>query len=145
MRLRAVIPSDHDALFRLLTDKTVRKFLGGPVSDEIALKRVSACISDKSDYLKVIEVENQCAGVISFTQHCEEEGIELSYELLPEFVGKGIAFRAISTILEDVQRPVIAETQKANIRSRNLLERLGIKEKRFCTRHDATQVIACLS
>ena len=144
MELRTVVNSDYNALLRLLTDKEVRKFLGGAVSEEIARKRVDICLSEKPDSLKAIEVENEFAGVISFSKHCEEDGIEVSYELLPEFVGKGVAFRAMNLALQSVGRPVIAETQTANVRSRNLLKRLGFTEKRFCQRHNENQVIAVL-
>ena len=56
--------------------------------------------------------------------------LELSYELLPEHWGRGLAGEALAAALDWVwsnteDESLVAVTQAANRRSRELLERLG--------------------
>ncbi len=70
----------------------------------------------------------------------------MSYELLPEYWGKGYATEAVEAALGyafvdlGLER-VVAETQAANERSCRLLERLGMKAERKLERFGAKQVI----
>lgn len=100
--------------------------------------------SDKTGAIHAIESDGVFAGLLTYSKHIEEPGVEVSYQLLPEFIGKGIAYPIIAEALKQVDLPLVAETQEANTASRRLLEKLGFKEVRFCERYGEKQVIALL-
>lgn len=137
-------PRDEPNLIRLFTDPEVRRYLGGPLSQEAAELRVADLIEKGSD--GVIREDGEAVGLIWLTLHHSGKDTELSYVLLPEWQGKGVAFRACTEALrfafhEVGLERVVSETQAANKRSIALLERLGMKEESRLERFNAEQVI----
>lgn len=123
---------DFGESVRLFTDKQVRQFLGGALTQEAALEKLNSQIYSKTGlYLSVrISESGAFVGIISITDHHDKEFMELSYQFLPEFWGKGIAEESVRATLVFLKRnsaikDLIAETQIGNIRSCRLLEKLG--------------------
>ena len=117
---------------RLFTDDRVRRYLGGTLSVELAVEKLNSWLNNKNDlYLTVSLLENgDFVGIISLTDHHDGEHKELSYQFMPEFWGRGLAFESISKTLDFLKTntditTLIAETQSKNIASCKLLERLG--------------------
>ncbi|MBC2658588.1 MULTISPECIES: GNAT family N-acetyltransferase [unclassified Pseudomonas] len=149
VHLTPLRPTDVTNLVRLYTDPKVRTYLGGPLSQEAAVKRsILEVDSQREMPLWVIRTREaeQFAGIVSFDLHHDGADIEVSYELLPEYCGKGYATEALSFALlyaKDVMglKRVIAETQSKNLASIRLLERVGMSLEREVTRFNEPQSI----
>jgi ribosomal-protein-alanine N-acetyltransferase len=133
---------DFEPICRLLTDSSVRAYLGGPLTINEAEHRAKSYIQSQSEKLFVIEHKQQFCGLITLGQHAEIPGTELSYQLLPEYHGKGIAYDALLQIMKDLSGNLVAETQEANKPSRRLLQKLGFTETSKLVRFGEPQVIA---
>lgn len=132
----------------LFTDEQVRAFLGGPMPADWAVKRLERWATEKSDskYFAVTLLDGTFIGFIDISPYHEPEYQELSYLFLPAFWGYGYAFEACRAVLRYCEETldlkiVVAETQRANTRSRALLERLGFTMKQQIERFGAMQCV----
>jgi [ribosomal protein S5]-alanine N-acetyltransferase len=142
--------SDHANLVRLFTDAGVRRYLGGPLSEDAAVQRASFLIDRPPDHVWGIRpaAGQDAVGIVWLTPH-HEGGIELSFVLLPEWQGRGLAFRACSEALclgfgELGLARIVSETQAANTKSIALLRRLGMRVERSLQRFGAEQLLFVL-
>ncbi len=112
---------------------------------EAAASRAEAIIADPGGQVQVIRPDTgEAVGLVWLAPHHDEPDLELSLVLLPEWQGRGHAFRAASQILHHAfhQRGlprVVAETQSANRRCGALLLRLGMVLERSFQRFGAEQ------
>lgn len=88
-------------------------------------------------------------GMVSLDPHHDGSYLEVSYQLLPNWWGKGYASEAVQRMIrfafnELKQKKLVAETQTANISSCRLLEKLGMNLERKITRFGAEQAIYSL-
>ena len=120
----------------LFTNEQVRAFLGGPMPEDWAEKRLERWATEESDskYFAVTLLDGTFIGFIDISPYHEPEYQELSYLFLPAFWGYGYAVEACQAVLRYCEETldlkiVVAETQRANTRSRVLLERLGFTMK----------------
>lgn len=125
-------PNDFQEAVNLFTDESVRQYLGGTISEEVALKKLDTWLNKKDSLYFCVRISQSkvFVGIISITEYHNNNFKELSYQFLPEFWGMGIAEESIKTILQFLKnnttiRELIAETQSKNIKSCRLLERLG--------------------
>ena len=84
--------------------------------------------------------------MIFLGRHHDGEDVEVSYQFLPKSWGKGLASETVGAIVDfgrdSLHLPaIIAETQVANVRSKALLERLGMRPVRLLKRFGEEQVI----
>ncbi|HEY5664423.1 MAG TPA: GNAT family N-acetyltransferase [Ilumatobacter sp.] len=131
LRLRSFRSSDQPTILRLLADPEVRRYLGGPVDDDHLEAARTATVGERWGVFCVAEsVSDVAIGGCSFDRW--RGVLELTYEMLPEYWGRGLAAEAVAAALgwmwtntdDDV---VVAVTQTANLASRRLLERLGFE------------------
>ena len=128
--LRVIKSLDVPFLIRLWTDEKVRKHLGGILTIEKAEQRANEYI-DKKGYFCVIERDNgKVIGLCSLDKYRTGD-IEVSYQFLPEEWGKGFGREAIVAVIQWGFKNmginhIIAVTQKTNIKSRKLLEDIGM-------------------
>ncbi|MDJ0636087.1 MAG: GNAT family N-acetyltransferase [Xenococcaceae cyanobacterium MO_188.B29] len=85
-------------------------------------------------------------GIVSLGKHHNNIDTEISYQLLPEWWGKGYGTEAVQAVLNHALTVlglprVIAETQIANIASCRLLERMGMRLEGTVERFGAKQGI----
>lgn len=136
---------DRGAVIRLMTDPVTREYLGGTVdyTSRQALElsplgltwgRWVVCLAD----------EDTMIGSISLDYDRGEP--QLSYALLPEYVGHGFAAEACIAVLDWAQKNleddhVIAVTQARNKRSVTLLKRLGFTVRRGLEEFGAQQLL----
>lgn len=116
----------------MFTDESVRRYLGGTIDERTAIEKLNSWINNNNGiYLTVSLLENgDFVGIISVTDHHDSEHKELSYQFLPEFWGRGLAFESISKTFDFLKTntdltTLIAETQSKNQASCKLLEKLG--------------------
>jgi len=129
--------SDTPALILLWQRKEIRKFLGGTVSEEKAKNRV-ADIQDHwsqhgfGQYAVFLKESSALMGLCGLHYSTIESGVEISYMFFSEHWGKGYAREAVSACLENgfnilKLEEIMGITQKANLRSCNLLKRVGMR------------------
>ena len=133
--LREVQESDLPIFFEHQRDSVANQMAAFPARDRDAfMAHWAKIMKDESVILKTILFEGQVAGnVLSFEMSGERE---VGYWLGREFWGKGIATRALSAFLTQVQvRPLYAHVARHNVASRRVLEKCGFtlsgEEKEF--------------
>jgi ribosomal-protein-alanine N-acetyltransferase len=85
-------------------------------------------------------------GIMSITAYHDGQRQELSYQILPAYWGRGIAYRCACKMVEyardDLQLPqLVAETQRNNLRSRRLLHKLDMEEEQEIVRFGEVQTV----
>ena len=139
--------SDVEEAIKIDTNAETREFLGGALSPEQARQKLCMTIKSGENLFGVRLKESHCfIGLIYIEPYYDPEFYEISYEFLPNFWGKVYAYEVMKACLEYCKKEknlnfVVAETQKKNVRSRKLLERLGYQLVSETTRFQARQSI----
>lgn len=141
--------TDYADVKKLFVNQDVRKFLGG-IRDEESIQVVLDDMlnpSGNSFYWVVREKQSDnFIGLVSLDPHHEGSYLEISYQLLPIWWGKGYATEVVKLIIDYALNElnltkVVAETQTANKSSCKLLERVGMEFERNIIRFGAEQAI----
>jgi len=124
--------SDFEELTPLITNETVRRYLGGVRPLESSLNGWLLSIQSLDEYIFAVrlQISSVAVGLVTLAQHHNQEDMEISFMFLPEYWGNGYAREAVGVLLKfsecELQLSrVVSETQAANIRSRSMLEKLG--------------------
>lgn len=140
--------SDRDETFALYSNKDVRQFLGGVINRQAFDAIFTTLLADSASKTSVIRLTDSGAfvGTVNISRHHDSHDDELSYQLLPEHWGLGLALETLIVVLEFAARTrelksIIAETQTANLASRKLLEKLSMSLDREVVRFGENQVI----
>ncbi|MGW8800912.1 GNAT family N-acetyltransferase [Streptomyces sp. NPDC055775] len=147
--LRPIERADVAAISRLWTDGEVRRYLGGPVAGQALRAREQACTGVFGAFSVVLTRDMSVVGLVSVDPRSRwDQRTEVSYQLLPEHWGCGYGreavVAAVSWALDEVTSEwpeVVAVTQKANDRSRRLLESVGMRMIDSFVEWDAQQVM----
>lgn len=138
------------AALKTLNTPSVRAYLGGPKSPEAATDAfVRAALgrgATTGQHIAVTLKEGTLIGHMMLDGHHEHSALELSYVFAESAWGHGYALEALSVFLEHCRHmygleALVAETQRANQKSCQLLERLGFKAIQQLERFGETQVI----
>ncbi|MFD1412459.1 GNAT family N-acetyltransferase [Oceanobacillus jeddahense] len=141
--------SDYVDVKKLYVDREVRKFLGGVRQEgsiEAALREMLHT-NDGSFYWAVREKHtDNFIGLVSLDPHHDGTYLEVSYQFLPNWWGKGYATEVVQLVIDyglnELNLPkIVAETQTANTSSCKLLERLGMELEKTISRFGAEQAI----
>ncbi|RDW14948.1 GNAT family N-acetyltransferase [Oceanobacillus chungangensis] len=141
--------TDYVDVRKLFANQDVRKFLGG-VRQEYSIEvSLDAMLNSSDDYFYWVVREKHTdnfMGLVSLDPHHEGLYLEISYQFLPNWWGKGYATEVVQLIInyalyELNLSKVVAETQTANTSSCRLLERLGMELERTISRFEAEQAI----
>ena len=140
---------DRDLVVRLYTNAEVRRFLGGVIDGQsIRLRFLRMLKPDTETQRWVIRIKNNNSsiGIVSLGKHHNNIDTEISYQLMPEWWGKGYGTEATKAVvtygLTVLSLPrIIAETQIGNIASCRLLERIGMRREQTVERFGAKQGI----
>jgi ribosomal-protein-alanine N-acetyltransferase len=139
---------DYPFLEALYANPDVREFLGGPILGCSFSKKFTEILGDQQSQNYVIKLKetNKSLGVISISQHHDGKDYEVSYQIDPEFWGRGFARESLiglSNYARNILRLniVIAETQSANLASRKMLEKIGMRLQSTIERFGAEQCI----
>lgn len=145
--IRSLSLDDLDLVTSIWTNPAVREYLGGPVSVINAAERLPQMLKSdgSSAWFFVAEYDGNQAGIISIERCHGGDNYEISYQFLPEFWGKGVAYASIRQVMNFARSVGIteltAETQALNDRSNRLLARLGMTEKNRLERFGAAQIV----
>ncbi|MDH8679279.1 GNAT family N-acetyltransferase [Fusibacter bizertensis] len=125
-----------DFYYNLVTDVKVRKYLGGVPSEKHIEESINNFITNSVNMIWVVKEKKseELIGFIAIDKSEQFQQDEISYEFLPNCWGQGYAIETISEVLEyafktENKHELIAITQSKNKRSRNLLEKLGLRIK----------------
>ena len=146
-RIEYLRKSHIPAAMGLFTDPAVREFLGGPIPAGYARQRLLDWCQKEDTYFAVMRQEDGTfLGIVDITPYHEPGRLELSYMFLPACWGQGYAEESIRAILQYCKaelhmNDVVSETQKKNIRSCKLLERLGYTLEKQMERFGAEQCV----
>ncbi|WP_226577961.1 GNAT family N-acetyltransferase [Halobacillus litoralis] len=145
--LNEVNQADFNDVKNLYVNDDVRKFLGG-TREEVEIQGIiDQMVNNDVDawywgVRKALTLE--FIGIISLDPHHSGNHTEVSYQLLPEWWGKGYATEVVKEVIEygfqqlNLKR-IVAETQAANKPSCKLLERVGMTKIDQYQRFGATQ------
>ncbi len=126
--LRTFSQTDYGDVKKLFADPDVRKYLGG-IRDEESISGVmqSMLAPSNSDFYWVVREKqtDRFVGLVSLNPYHDGRFLEVSYQLLPVWWGKGFGTEIVRPIIhyafnELNQEKLIAETQTANKASRRL-------------------------
>jgi RimJ/RimL family protein N-acetyltransferase len=146
-RLRLRPPTDNDvpALTALLQDEQTRAHLGGPLDLHEARRRAATFVGTPLVWTLSRHVESTVIGMVAMRPRADD--LEVIYQLLPSYWGLGLAREAVEGLLAVTLAPVgplesvVAVTQRANERSRRLLDALAFTEEAQFEEHGATQCL----
>jgi RimJ/RimL family protein N-acetyltransferase len=127
LQLREVQNSDLAIFFEQQRDPLANKMAAFPARDKGAfMTHWAKIMQDESVFLKTILFEGQIAGnMLSFIMADKRK---VGYWLGREFWGKGIATRALTEFLRQIEeRPLYAHVAKHNVASIRVLEKCGFK------------------
>lgn len=146
--LDEVQESDFDLFFQLQTDVRDREFLGGPVDASHVKTKFESILkpAENATHWAVRDSDSNFVGLISLDEHHDKQELEMSYQLLPLYWGKGIALEALAAVLAHLKnnlqlKRIIAETQHKNLRSRNLLAKLNMQPLKMLERFGEQQIV----
>ncbi len=141
--------SDYMDVKKLYVNQEVRKFLGGTRQEnsiELVLNDMLNSGTDSMYWVVREKHTDDFIGLVSLDPHHDGDYLEISYQLLPNWWGKGYASEVVQLLIHYALNElnlskVIAETQTANTSSCKLLERLGMELERTISRFGAEQAI----
>lgn len=133
--LSQVKQTDYKDIKELFQNKKVREFLGGirtETSIEETFIEMLNSVNDSKYWIIRDKESNEFMGLVSLGPHHNGEDVEISYQLIPKWWGKGYATEVINRVIKfafevlDINK-IVAETQTVNTRSKKLLERVGME------------------
>ncbi len=135
--LRRAQPDDAPSLFALAADPEVMRFMDWPMPTDVSstrshLEGASADWDAGVEYQWVILEGHTGAIAGTIALRLKGHAADFGYFLGRGFWGRGLAFGAASAVLQwlDTQSHILriwATTDSGNLRSRRLLERLGLR------------------
>jgi ribosomal-protein-alanine N-acetyltransferase len=143
-----VAERDYANILSLYTNLKVRQYLGGKVKLDDFPQKFNELIHDQSIFQWVAKLKGtgDFVGLFSLGKHHDGLDTELSYQLMENMQGKGLALEITKCLLnfaftELGLKRLIAETQTANAPSIKLLEKIGMKFDHTLERFGAQQSI----
>jgi ribosomal-protein-alanine N-acetyltransferase len=148
LNIRFIDSNDFGLFKEIQRNELVREYLGGRVEVALIQKKFKQYLRAESigEYHFAVEQNDFRYGIISLSKHTDIDCLELSFQFLPQFWGKGIAFESCCKVIDYAFEnlgvlKLVCETQSENKRSRNLIEILGMKKISCIERFGAEQTI----
>jgi ribosomal-protein-alanine N-acetyltransferase len=149
--LTRLVSEDLRDVALLYKEPLVRRYLGGVIDDESQIekkcKNMLRNSKEKDVYYWCVRSirDEKFLGLVSLDRYYDGINLELSFEFLPQYWGKGYATEVVQRLIDysftELHLPrLVSETQTANCPSCRLLERVGMKEERRLIRFGAEQV-----
>ncbi|MBX0358570.1 GNAT family N-acetyltransferase [Halobacillus sp. Nhm2S1] len=151
--MKEIQSMDYEEVKELYLNPVVRKYLGGPREEDCldALFEGMQTSDVNALYLVVREKgTNHFIGFVSLDPYHDGDNIELSYQFLPVWWGKGYGSEVVEEVVDYAfselkLHKITAETQMANVYSCRLLEKTGMKLDKTLVRFGETQCLYSLS
>ena len=149
--LRNVSVKDYELFHKLHSDPIVNRFVGRENSSSIEkaqayIKRMDGLVKNKECLFWVITLNNDdnlVGSVCCWNFDLENGIVEIGYEMLPEFQGKGIMTEALKSVIEftfsEMKATIItAFPSSDNLSSVTILKKLNfdIEDKPYNNKHE---------
>lgn len=126
--------ADYQEIFELKSNEQSRQFLGGPVAPDAFPEKFDAIMNAEAPecyWVVRAKANDAFIGLVCIALYHDLIHYEVSYELHPTFWGKGYGTEIIKKVVDhsfDILglEEVYAETQKKNLASIRLLEKVGM-------------------
>ncbi len=132
-RLTALEPADREDVAALYRCRETRRYLGGVLDEQSFADRFSRMLGDDEGRNWTIFTRDghSFVGLVSIDRHHDGQDFEISYQILPALWGKGLGLETVRALIDYASSvlglpKLVGETQTANLRSRKLLEQLGM-------------------
>ncbi|MFJ7918185.1 GNAT family N-acetyltransferase [Lysinibacillus fusiformis] len=147
--IERIQPEHYMAIQGLYTNESVREYLGGiPQKNyiEASFRGMLEAPFPNTYFYISLKKTGEFIGLVSIDEYHEHEMYELSYQFLPEYWGRGLAFEVLTQVVEEGLTylnisSIVAETQTANRASCRLLEKLGMKKVQVLERFGREQAV----
>lgn len=139
--IKQVSLEDSDFIFRLLNSPNWIEFIGdrGIETEEDARSYIQKSLIDSYEkrgyglYKMCLRENDVPIGICGFLKRDYLENVDIGFAVLPEYEGKGYTLEASKSMLEFGKLKlnmdtILAITTKENIKSRNLLQKIGLTE-----------------
>ncbi len=142
-------PEHYKAIHMLYSNEQVRTYLGGVPQDsyiEASFKGMLAAPFPNTYLYISLKTTGEFIGLVSIDEYHDKELYELSYQFLPQYWGKGLAFEVLTAVMEEGLNyldisSIVAETQTTNKASCHLLEKLGMHKVQVLERFGHEQAL----
>ena len=142
-------PEHFTDIQKLYSNKQVRTYLGGVPSNsyiEASFKGMLEAPFPNTYLYITLKTTGEFIGLVSIDEYHDKELYELSYQFLPQYWGKGLAFEVLTAVMEEGLNyldisSIVAETQTANKASCHLLEKLGMHKVQVLERFGHEQAL----
>ena len=147
--LTSLVALDYQDFYRLNTSGEVRKYLGG-VPDRLRIESrfLNLLNSYSREMIYVVREKGtgSFCGLFTIDKYYNGIDYEISYEMLPDYWGKGIARQVLEFLIHHWfhylgRKKLVAETQALNSRSTRLLEKAGMQPREMITRYGEVQLV----
>jgi peptidase E/RimJ/RimL family protein N-acetyltransferase len=147
--IERIQPEHFTDIHILYSNKQVRTFLGGVPSNnyiEASFKGMLEAPFPNTYLYITLKTTGEFIGLVSIDEYHDKDLYELSYQFLPQFWGRGLAFEVLTQVIEEGLNylniaSIVAETQTANKASCCLLEKLGMKKIQTLERFGHEQAV----
>jgi ribosomal-protein-alanine N-acetyltransferase len=147
--LRPIRLRDFGFFYRLVGNKDVRRYLGGPVPLRARFERfLNYCIGVPNSVIWIVRARDndELIGIVELGPYHDAKDYEVSFQFCPKHWGNGFAREAVAAVLrmgfaDTGLKRIISETQVANVASCRLLAGLGMSECARVHRFGAAQIV----
>ncbi len=128
LTIRPSQPDDAELMFDLDNNIEVRRYLGGPLRNNVERARIALEQNPLSIY--IIEADEIGVGYTGFIENDKTDGMDILIVVSPDVQRKAIGSRAFKMMVEAWTRnfpdkPLAVTTQVENNKARSLLEKAG--------------------
>ncbi len=137
---------DSSFIFELLNSPTWIKYIGdrGIKTDNDAKEYIQKSLLDSYKdkgyglFKMVLKSEKAPVGICGFLKRDYLDDVDIGFAILPEYESRGLTYEAATATMQYGKsvlkfKTIFAITTEKNNRSRNLLTKLGLKEKKKIT------------
>ena len=132
--IRNMQPSDADALYRLLSDPEVMRYLEPPFNREKAEAFLHHAGLTEPPLVYAAEINGGFIGYVIYHKY-DEESVEIGWVLLPEYWGRGYASALTDRLIDRArqeQKSVVIECAPAQAATKRIAVKKGFRDCGIC-------------
>jgi len=147
--IERIQPEHYIDIQELYSNEKVRTYLGGVPQEsyiEASFRGMLEAPFPNIYFYISLKTTGEFIGLVSIDEYHDQEMYELSYQFLPQYWGRGLAFEVLMQVIEEGLNylnisSIVAETQTANRASCRLLEKLGMNKVQVLERFGQEQAV----
>lgn len=141
LRLERAVPNDAAFIFKLVNSPNWLQYIGDRAvrNEEQARDYIESSFIKSYNkngyglYKMVLKKSEEPVGICGLVKRDFLESADIGFAILPEFEGQGLTYEAAAATMEFARndlnvKPILAITSTDNVKSQNLLEKIGLKK-----------------